>query len=261
MKQLARNRLPWLLGSIAFLASCMMPVIDSGSVGQDRKWFNPTLPIQLQASLFDQESSFCSKAAAKWHPIPDIAFAPGLVRQVNDIPNTSVDGRNLANTPSVAHDISFGGGFRQPAADRGMGPRFKTDRERRDYYQCLKSLGWQGVSRSWDGTPSALNETFEINARVMDLQRQGYSHPVIEADRIVMIDLANSVASESELTLKVASIGMIGNKLVTECDYRVTSSMLSKRVSVSCGNDQPIATAFVKGSPVRVWTQRYFSSF
>ena len=140
------------------------------------------------------------------------------------------------------------------------GPSLKSDR-RRDHLQCLKSLGWQGVSRSWDGTPSALNETFEINARVMDLQRQGYSHPVIEADRIAMIDLVKSVASESELTLKVASVGMTGNKLVTECDYRVTSSMLSKRVSVSCGDEQPVATAFAKGSPVRVWTQRYFSSF
>ena len=261
MRQFRGYRFWGLLSSVVLITGCVTAVTDSGSVSGDRKWFNPTLPIHLQASLFDQESSFCSTAAAKWHPIPDIAFAPGLVRQVNDISNASVDGRNLTNTPSVAHDISFGGSFRQPAADRGMGPRFKTDRERRDYYQCLKSLGWQGVSKSWDGTPSALNETFDVNARVMDLQRQGYSHPIIEADRIVMIDLVNSVSSESELTLKVASIEMIGNKLVTECDYRVTSSMLSKRVSVSCGNDLPVAATFARGSPVRVWTQRYFSTF
>lgn len=261
MKQLARNRLPWLLGSIAFLASCTMPVIDSGSVGQDRKWFNPTLPIHLQASLFDQESSFCSKAAAKWHPIPDIAFAPGLVRQVNDISNASVDGRNLTNTPSLAHGISVGGGFRQPAADRGMGPRFRTDRERRDYYQCLKSLGWQGVSKTWDGTPPALNETFGINARVMELQRRGFSHPFVARDRILMIDLANSTGSESAVMLKVAGAEFSGSNPVTFCEFSISRSFEGRRLSGFCGDVEVAQTSIGLGSPFDHWLKQYFPNF
>ena len=263
MKQQKRYRLLGCFFSAAVLVGCMSVVTDSGPIGQSRQWFNPTLPIHLQASLFDQESAFCEQAAYRWQPIPEVVFTSGLVRQVNDKRNVSVDGATLSATPPLTFDRGAEQSYINIATGVGVmrRPSLKSDREQRDHLQCLKSLGWQGVSETWDGTPSALNETFDINSRVMELQRQGYSHPFIEADRIVMIDLANSMASESELTLKVASVGMIGNKLVTECDYRVTSSMLSKRVFVSCGDDQPVATTFARGSPVRVWTQRYFSTF
>lgn len=261
MKQLTRNRLLWLLGSMAFVASCMTPVTDSGSVGQDRKWFNPTLPIHLQASLFDQESSFCAKAASKWHPIPEIVFAPGLVRYVNDMPNVSVEGRAVTSTVSVAYDIGLGSSYVQPSVDRALGPRFKTDRERRDYFGCLRSLGWQGVSKSWDGTPIALNETFEINARVMDLQRQGYSHPFVARDRILMIDLGRSFSTQSAVVLKVASADSLGSKLVTLCDFSVTRSFAGKRVSGSCGDEQVAETVIGPGSPFQRWLDQYYPNF
>jgi len=242
-------------------AGCMSVVTDSGPIGQSRQWFNPTLPIHLQASLFDQESSFCSKAAAKWHPIPNIAFAPGLVRQVNDISNASVDGRNLTNTSSVTHDISLGGGFRPPAADRGMGPRFKTDRERRDYFQCLKNLGWQGVSKTWDGTPPALNETFGINARVMELQRSGFSHPFVARDRILMIDLANSAWSESTVVLKVAFAEFSGSNPLTFCEFSISRSFEGRRLSGFCGEVEVAESSIGLGSPFHHWLKQYFPNF
>ena len=104
MKQQKRYRLLGCLFSAALLAGCMSVVTDSGPIGQSRQWFNPTLPIHLQASLFDQESAFCEQAAYRWQPIPDVTFSPGLVRRINDIPNVSVDGATLSATPPLSFD-------------------------------------------------------------------------------------------------------------------------------------------------------------
>ena len=64
-----------------FLALSML-VVSIGctqvthSLGSER-WFNPSLPIHLQQTLFEQEEAFCVQAADQWIPVPDIQCSSG----------------------------------------------------------------------------------------------------------------------------------------------------------------------------------------
>ena len=263
MKQQKRYRLFGCFLSAAMLVGCMSVVTDSGPIGQSRQWFNPTLPIHLQTSLFDQESAFCEKAAYRWQPVPEVVFTPGLVRQVNDKPNVSVDGATLSATPPLTFDREAEQSYINIATGVGVmrGPSLKSRREQRDHLQCLKSLGWQGVSETWDGTPPALNETFGINARVMELQRSGFSHPFVARDRILMIDLANSTGSESTAMLKVAVAEFSGSNPVTFCEFSINRVFVGSRLSGFCGGAEVAQTSIGLGSPVDHWLKRYYPNF
>ena len=61
------------------------------NLGNER-WFNPSLPIHLQHTLFEQERQFCRQATKHWTPLPDIKFSSNGVRRLNGAANVSVEG-------------------------------------------------------------------------------------------------------------------------------------------------------------------------
>jgi hypothetical protein len=75
------------------------------------------LPIHLQSTLYQQEASFCAKAAEQWVPIPEMGYDYRGARFINGSANVRVEGGSFAATPSetknsivmasVASDVSF----------------------------------------------------------------------------------------------------------------------------------------------------------
>ena len=243
-----------------FLSGCASVGSGQAPAHMDHAWFNPTLPIHLQSPLFDQENTFCQQAAYQWRALPDIVFEPGLVRVVNDLPNASVGGQALSSTPAIGNIAAFSQSSQSIPSSLGSIRRYSIQgaRERRDHLQCLQSLGWQGVSQVWDGTPDKLNETFAINARVMDLKRSGYSHPFLDGQNVVMIDLANSKRDGSAVLIKSASVDVTGAGAINYCDFRVETTRFTKRAWIACDGNPEIAVSYKAGRPVREWARHYF---
>ena len=125
----------------------------------DGRWFNASLPIHLQHTLYHQEQAYCAQAADQWIPLPEVTFGFGGVRHINGTPNASVEGNQTAVTTSpVDHSLvtgSFGSevGFWKTVAASSI----KGYRESRQERQCMTSLGWIYTNDTWDGTPSHLN--------------------------------------------------------------------------------------------------------
>ena len=67
----------------------------------DERWFNASLPIHLQHTLYQQERAFCAQAADRWQPIPDVYFSFNGVRHINGAPNVSVEG-DSNDTPDTS---------------------------------------------------------------------------------------------------------------------------------------------------------------
>ena len=56
----------------------------------DGRWFNASLPIHLQHTLYHQEQAYCAQAADQWIPLPEVTFDFDGVRHINGAPNASV---------------------------------------------------------------------------------------------------------------------------------------------------------------------------
>ena len=86
----------------------------SHTVG-DGRWFNASLPIHLQCTLYHQERAYCAQAADQWIPPPELTFGFGGVRHINGAPNVSAEGNQTAmitgpadhNVPSLVSQCWF----------------------------------------------------------------------------------------------------------------------------------------------------------
>ena len=77
----------------------------------DGRWFNASLPIHLQHTLYQQERAYCAQPADKWIPLPEVTFGFGGVRHINIAPNVSVEGNQIAATTSPVDHILVTGSF------------------------------------------------------------------------------------------------------------------------------------------------------
>ena len=73
----------------------------SHTVG-DGRWFNASLPIHLQHTLYHQERAYCAQAADQWIQLLELTFGFGGVRHINGAPNVSAKGNQTAVTTGPA---------------------------------------------------------------------------------------------------------------------------------------------------------------
>ena len=93
------------LSAMLMTAGC---VSVSHTVG-DGRWFNASLPIHLQHTLYHQERAYCAQAADQWIPLPDVTFGFGGVRHINGAPNVRVEGNQTAvTTGPINHSLVTG---------------------------------------------------------------------------------------------------------------------------------------------------------
>lgn len=226
----------------------------------DERWFNPSLPIHLQHTLFEQEQQFCLQATKHWTPLPDITFSSNGVRNLNGAPNVSVEGASRTVTYSSSENA-------WPTRASGSGTsnwqkisaRAQVDTRARSLLRnCLTALGWQGVNDTWDGTPHTLNETIFVNSHVMTAVDQGFIHPILGDGVIAMISRAESRHKDKNILIKTAEISVSGNKATQHCVYRLTRHLISTRGEVACNGDLPVPVKVQGGSPISTWLSLYY---
>jgi hypothetical protein len=176
----------------------------------DERWFNASLPIHLQHTLYQQERAFCAQAADRWQPIPDVYFSFNGVRHINGAPNVSVEGSQSAVTTgpvdrnllsgALASDVGF---WKTVAASTVRGQR-----ETRDERRCMTALGWHATNDTWDGTPAHLNQSIPINKTVMASVDNGYSHPLLGDGAMALIDMRRSKSFTDSLVVHTAEISL-----------------------------------------------------
>lgn len=226
----------------------------------DGRWFNASLPIHLQHTLYHQERAYCAQAADQWIPLPEVTFGFDRVRHINGAPNVSVEGNQTAVTTSpVDHSVvtgSFGSdvGFWKTVAASSI----KGYRESRQERQCMTSLGWLSTNDTWDGTPSYLNESIAVNKAVMESVERGYSHPLLGAGVMALIDVGNSYRSATEVVLYTTELPLYAPEKRATCVYELESSYFSTRGFVRCsgGSSQPVTIS--SNSPISHWMREYF---
>ena len=226
----------------------------------DGRWFNASLPIHLQHTLYHQERAYCAQAADQWIPLPEVTFGFDGVRHINGAPNVSVEGNQTAVTTSpVDHSVvtgSFGSdvGFWKTVAASSI----KGYRESRQERQCMTSLGWLSTNDTWDGTPSYLNESIAVNKAVMESVERGYSHPLLGAGVMALIDVGNSYRSATEVVLYTTELPLYAPEKRATCVYELESSYFSTRGFVRCsgGSSQPVTVS--SNSPIAHWIREYF---
>ena len=141
------------LCTVVMAAGC---VSVTHTVG-DGRWFNASLPIHLQHTLYHQERAYCVQASDQWIPLPEVTFDFDGVRHINGAPNVSVEGNQTAVTTSpVNHSLVpgyFGSevGFWKTVAASSI----KGYRESRQERECMASLGWLSTNDTW-AAPQAI---------------------------------------------------------------------------------------------------------
>ena len=229
------------------------------NLGEER-WFNPSLPIHLQRTLYRQENAFCTRAADKWMPIPDVRFAFNGSRIVNGVPNASVEGSNIAVTFSTSETslvtglLSLSSDFWPTiTASAITGPR-----ESRDFKNCMKALGWASTNDTWNGTPANLNETSAVNKAVMDSVREGYIHPLLGDGVMALIDMKNSKSLDGVLFLHTTEIPLYSPNNRTKCIYELETAWLRTKGNVRCDRGQSGTVSVSSNSPIAHWVRAYF---
>ena len=247
-----------------FLALCLLAVCAgctqvTHTLGSER-WFNPSLPIHLQHTFFEQEASFCVQAADQWIPIPDIQFSFQGVRHINGAPNVSVEGHAAVATNSPSpHSFMTGLSGSQVGFWKTVAATTHQDRrETRDQQQCLTSLGWSPTNDTWDGTPSHLNQSIGVNKSVMTAVREGYRHPLVGNGVVALIQMGKSGASGSGLTIHTVEIPLYAPEQPSKCAYVLEESWFSTRGEVRCNNGSALPVHIASSSPIGQWIGRYF---
>jgi len=246
-----------------FLALSML-VVSTGctqvthSLGSDR-WFNPSLPIHLQHTLFEQEEAFCVQAADQWIPVPDIQFSFQGVRHINGAPNVSVEGHAAVATGSPSpHSVMSGlsgsrvGFWKTVAATTHQGRRETRDRQR-----CLTSLGWSPTNDTWDGTPSHLNQSIGVNKSVMAAVSEGYRHPIV-GEGVVRSFTWEKRCTRSGLTIQTVEIPIYAPEQSSKCAYVLEDSWFLTRGEVRCNNGSSISVRIASSSPIAQRIGHYF---
>ena len=226
----------------------------------DGRWFNASLPIHLQHTLYHQERAYCAQAADQWIPLPEVTFGFDGARHINGAPNVSVEGNQTAVTTSpVDHSVvtgSFGSdvGFWKTVAASSI----KGYRESRQERQCMTSLGWLSTNDTWDGTPSYLNESIAVNKAVMESVERGYSHPLLGAGVMALIDVGNSYRSATEVVLYTTELPLYAPEKRATCVYELESSYFSTRGFVRCSGGSSLPVTVSSNSPIAHWIREYF---
>jgi hypothetical protein len=241
---------------LAICASCTQVTHTLGS----ERWFNPSLPIHLQHTFFEQENAFCVQAAGQWIPVPDTQFSFQGVRHINGAPNVSVEGHAAVATNSASpHSAMTGlsgsqvGFWKTVAATTHQGRRETRDRQR-----CLTSLGWSPTNDTWDGTPSHLNQSIGVNKSVMTAVSEGYRHPLVGNGVVALIQMGKSGTNGSDLTIHTVEIPIYAPERFSKCAYVLEDSWFSTRGEVRCSNGSEIPIRIESGSPIGQWIGHYF---
>ena len=246
----------WILGMVVVMTGCAN---INHNLGNER-WFNPSLPINLQHTLFEQERQFCLQATKHWTPLPDIKFSSNGVRKLNGAANVSVEGAQRTVTYSSSEDA-------WPARSSGSGTSTwqkisasaQADARTHSVVRnCLTSLGWRGVNDTWDGTPHTLNETIFVNNHVMAAVDQGFIHPILGDGVIAMINRPESRRKDKDIVIKTAEISVSGEKSTQHCIYRLRRHLISTRGEVTCNNGVAVPVKVEGGSPINTWLSLYY---
>ena len=244
------------IGLALALSGCASVDHNTGN----ERWFNPSLPIHLQHTLYLQEQAYCTQAADRWIPIPDVHFSFEGARYINGVPNVSVEGTNTAvTTGAVSHSlvataaVSEAGFWKTIAANSKKGYR-----EARHELQCMTALGWFSTSDTWDGTPSYLNESIAVNKAVMESVERGYSHPLLGAGVMALIDVGNSYRSATEVVLYTTELPLYAPEKRATCVYELESSYFSTRGFVRCSGGSSLPVTVSSNSPIAHWIREYF---
>ena len=226
----------------------------------DRRWFNAALPIHLQSTLYEQEVSFCAQAADQWVPIPKVRYDYHGVRFINGSANVSVEGGSLAATVSeTKNSIVMASAASDVSVWNTIGASIvEGHRESREKRSCMAILGWKPMSDTWDGTPTALNESIGVNRSVMSAVTQGYSHPLLGDGVIALINMGESGFSDSSIVLHTHEIPLYAPSKAQRCIYTISSGWWSRRTEVSCNNATATEIRIAAKSPVGRWLNVYF---
>ena len=244
----------------------------------DERWFNASLPIHLQHTLYQQERAFCAQAADRWQPIPDVYFSFNGVRHINGAPNVSVEGSQSAVTTgpvdrnllsgALASDVGF---WKTVAASAVRGQR-----ETRDERRCMTALGWYATNDTWDGTPAHLNQSIPMNKTVMASVDNGYSHPLLGDGTMALIDMRRSKSFTDSLVVHTAEISLFMPEKTNTCVYelafpqdvisgfkrRLSTKALSHSAPreglVRCNGEKAQPVTVASNSPLAQWIRHYF---
>ena len=246
----------WTIATLLFVSGCLSIEHNAGN----ERWFNASLPIHLQHTLYVQEQAFCTQAADQWVPVPEIRFTFDGVREINCVPNVSVEGSSTSvTTGPVSQSLLANTAVSEIGFWRTMlAASDKGQRESMHERQCMTALGWQSTSDTWDGTPSHLNQTIPINKTVMSAVQQGYSHPLVGSGVVALIDVGNSYASATQLVLYTMEIPLYAPERVASCVCELETSYFSTRGFVPCDGNSGQVVKISSNSPIAHWVSQYF---
>ena len=229
------------------------------TLGEER-WFNSALPIHLQSILYEQEATFCAQAADQWIPLPKVRFDYSGVRLINGSPNVSVEGSSLGATVSqTQNSLVVASASSAVSIWETIGATsIQNHRESRERRNCMTALGWKPMNNTWDGTPAALNESIAVNRSVMTAVKDGYSHPLLGAGVVALIDMGESGFVDSEIVIHTTEIPLYATSKTRQCTYRIASGWWSRRTEVSCENSNASEIKIASTSPVARWLEIYF---
>lgn len=238
------------------LVGCSAVTHTSG----DGRWFNTALPIHLQSTFYEQEAAFCTQAADRWVPMPEVRYDFRGARLINGSPNASVHGGGLSATVSETKSSLV---MASPGSDisawRTLGaPIVRGNREASAERNCMATLGWKPVDNTWDGTPTTLNQSIAVNRAVMSAVSEGYSHPLLGEGVIALIDVGGSGFVDSDIVIQTTEIPLYATDQTRRCRYLVASGWWSRRSTVMCENLSESETKVAPTSPLATWLKIYF---
>ena len=109
-------------------------------------------------------------------------------------PNVSVEGSSLGATVSQTQNSRVAASASSDVSiwETIGATSIQNHRESRERRNCMTALGWKPMNNTWDGTPAALNESIAVNRSVMTAVKDGYSHPLLGAGVVALIDMGES---------------------------------------------------------------------